>query len=389
LDHAQEEIVDFSWTDDQIELRNAVIDFARKELSDDLIARDKSGTFPRELWKKCAGFGIQGLPFARDYNGQGSDILTTTLVMEALGYACKDNGLLFAINAQMWSVQMPIFQFGTEIQKRKYLAGLCSGDLIGAHAMSEPDSGSDAFNMRTTATLKSDSYMLSGTKTFVSNAPVADVFVTFAVTDKKKGFLGISAFVVDRNTPGVHVGNPIGKMGLRTSPFAEVSFEDCHIPVENRIGKDGEGSSIFEDSMEWERSFILANYVGAMERQLEQCANYARTRRQFGRPIGKFQAVSNRLANMKVRLETARLMLYKVAWMKTHNQPAALEAAIAKLYLSEACIQSSLDAVQIHGGYGYTTEYEVERDLRDTLGSTLYSGTSDMQRNIIARHLRL
>ena len=380
--------MDFRWSEEQLELRNAVIEFARKELSDDLIARDKSGTFPRDLWKKCAAFGIQGLPFAKAYSGQETDILTTTMVMEALGYACKDNGLLFAINAQMWSVQMPIYQFGTDQQKMRYLPKLCSGELIGAHAMSEPDSGSDAFNMRTNASTNGDYYTLNGTKIFVSNAPEADMFVTFAFTDRKKGFMGITAFIVDRNTLGLSVGKPIGKMGLRTSPFSEVLFEDCRVPRSNRLGNEGDGSAIFEDSMEWERSFILSNYIGQMERQLEQCIRYAKTRRQFDRPINKFQSVSNRLANMKVRLETARLMLHKVAWMKSDKQPAPMEAAIVKLYLSEACIESSLDAMQIHGGYGYTTEYEVERDLRDSLGSTLYSGTSDMQRNIIARNLR-
>jgi alkylation response protein AidB-like acyl-CoA dehydrogenase len=309
--------------------------------------------------------------------------------MEALGYACRDNGLLFGINAQIWSVQMPIHQFGTPEQKKKYLTRLCSGEIIGAHGMSEPDSGSDAFNMRTTAVHEGDFYILNGTKTFVSNAPEADVFIIFAFVDKKKGFLGISSFIVERSSPGVQVGQPISKMGLRTSPFSEIILEDCRVPAANRLGNDGDGSSIFEDSMEWERSLILANYVGFMERQLEQCISYARTRRQFDRPIGKFQAVSHKIANMKIRLETARLMLYKVAWMKTTGKSASMDAAIAKLCLSEACIQSSLDAVQIHGGYGYTTEYEVERDLRDSLGSTLYSGTSEMQRNIIARNLRL
>ena len=381
--------MDFSWSNEQLELRNAVIEFAKKELNDDLVTRDKNGVFPRDLWNKCAGFGIQGLPFPKEFGGQESDILTTVLVMEALGYACKDNGLLFGINAQMWSVQMPLAQFGTPDQKRRYLPRLCSGEMIGAHGMSEPDSGSDAFGLRTTAVPDGNSYLLNGSKIFVSNAPEANLFIVFAMVDKRKGFLGISAFVVERQTPGIQVGKPISKMGLRTSPFSEISFEDCKVPKENQIGKEGDGSSIFEDSMEWERSFILANYIGGMERQLEECITYAKTRRQFDRPIGKFQAVSNKLAAMKVRLETARLMQYKVAWMKTRNQSAPLEAAIAKLYLSEAWIQSCLDAVQLHGGYGYTTEYEVERDLRDALGSTLYSGTSEMQRNIIARNLKV
>ena len=380
--------MDFSWSEEQLQLRTAAVEFARKELNDDLIARDGSGTFPRELWNKCADFGVLGLPFPRAFGGQEMEILTTVLVMEALGSATKDSGLLFGINAQMWSVQMPLLGFGTDAQKKKYLTGLCQGELIGAHGMSEPDSGSDAFGMRTTAVRDGDSYILNGTKTFVSNAPVADLFIVFAVTDKKRGFMGIDSFIVETGTPGLTVGNPIPKMGLRTSPFSELSFEDCRVSAENHLGAEGQGSEIFEDSMEWERSFILANYLGAMERQLQECVTYARSRRQFDRPISKFQAVSHKLANMKVRLETVRHLVYKVAWLKDQKRSASVESAISKLAVSEAWIQSCLDAVQIHGGYGYTTEYEVERDLRDSIGSTLYSGTSEMMRNTIARHLR-
>jgi alkylation response protein AidB-like acyl-CoA dehydrogenase len=381
--------VDFSWSDEQVQLRNAAVDFARKELDDDLIARDGRGQFSRELWNKCADFGVHGLPFPREYGGQELDILTTVLVMEALGSACKDSGLLFGINAQMWSVQMPIMNFGSDKHRAKYLKGLCKGELIGAHGMSEPDSGSDAFGMRTTAVKDGNFLVLNGTKTFVSNAPVADLFIVFAVTDKRKGFMGIDAFLVESGSPGLTVGNPISKMGLRTSPFSELSFEDCRVPAENRLGREGQGSEIFEDSMEWERSFILANYLGAMERQLEECITYARTRRQFDRPISKFQAVSHKLANMKIRLESTRHLVYKVAWLKSLNRPASVDSAITKLAVSEAWIQSCLDAVQLHGGYGYTTEYEVERDLRDSIGSTLYSGTSEMLRNTIARHLKI
>ena len=381
--------MDFSWSDEQLQLRNAAVDFARKELDDDLIARDGKGQFSRELWNKCADFGVHGLPFPREFGGQGLDILTTVLMMEALGSACKDSGLLFGINAQMWSVQMPILNFGTDTHRTKFLTGLCKGELIGAHGMSEPDSGSDAFGMRTTAVKDGNSYVINGTKTFVSNAPVADLFIVFAITDKRKGFMGIDAFLLENGSPGLTVGKPISKMGLRTSPFSELSFESCRVPAENRIGQEGQGSEVFEDSMEWERSFILANYVGAMERQLQECVTYAKTRRQFDRPISKFQAVSHKLANMKIRLETVRHMVYRVAWLKSMNRPASVDSAITKIAVSEAWIQSCMDAVQLHGGYGYTTEYEVERDLRDSIGSTLYSGTSEMLRNTIARHLKI
>jgi len=194
---------------------------------------------------------------------------------------------------------------------------------------------------------------------------------------------------VERNFPGFKVGRDIGKMGLRTAPMAELIFEDCKVPVENRLGKEGNGAAIFEDTVEWERSCILASILGGMERQLEQCIQHARKRKQFGKAIGKYQSIANKIVDMKVRLETSRLLLYKVAWTKQACGKAAMDAALAKLYLSECWVQSCLDAVQIHGGYGYTTEYEVERDLRDSVGSSLYSGTSEIQRNIIARYLGL
>lgn len=309
--------------------------------------------------------------------------------MEGLGYGCKDSGLIFGINAQMWSVQMPILKFGTDGQKKKYLRKLCSGDWIGAHGMTEPESGSDAFTLSTSAILHGDHYVLNGTKRFVTNAPEADVFVVFATEDKRRRFMGITAFIIEKTFPGFRVSREIDKMGLRTAPMADLIFEDCRVPLENRLGRSGNGAAIFNDSMEWERSCILASCLGAMERQLEICVAYAKTRKQFAKPIGQFQSVANRIVDMKVRLETARLMLYRVAWLKKTQGHAGMEAAIAKLYMSESWIKSCLDAIQIHGGYGYTTEYELERDLRDSIGGTLYSGTSEIQKNIIARYLGL
>jgi hypothetical protein len=231
--------------------------------------------------------------------------------------------------------------------------------------------------------------VLNGAKTFVSNAPVADVFLVFATVDRGKGVLGLTGFLVDRATPGIQVSRPIEKMGLTTSPMAEVVFEDCEIPVESRLGREGRGATIFDDSMEWERSCILAPFVGALARQLESSVRYAKERRQFGKRIGDFQAVSGKLVQMKARLETGRLLLYRAAWTKQQGLPAAGEAALAKLYLGEACLQSSLDAVQIHGGYGFTREYEFERMVRDAVGGRLYSGTSEIQAAIIARTLGL
>lgn len=381
--------MEFAWTPEQITLRDAVLEFAHRALEDDVIRRDRESEFSRPLWTRCAEFGIQGLPFPETYGGRGSDVLTTVLALEALGYGCRDSGLLFGIGAQMWSVQMPIFRFGTDEQRRRYLPRLCDGTIIGAHGMTEPDSGSDAFSLRTTAERRGDRYVLNGTKTFVSNAPVADVFLVFATIDRSKGVLGLTSFLVDRDTPGFRVSPPIEKMGLTTSPMAELIFEDCEVPAENRLGREGRGAAIFDDSMEWERSCILAPFVGTLQRQLETCVRYAKDRRQFGKRIGDFQAVSGRLVQMKARLETGRLLLYRAAWTKQQGLPAAGEAALAKLYLGEACLQSSLDAVQVHGGYGFTREYELERTVRDSVGGRLYSGTSEMQAAIIARTLGL
>lgn len=377
----------FELNEEQKALRKDLIAFAQNELNDDVIARDKAGQFSREAWKKCADFGIHGYPFPAEYGGSDGDIVTTTAMMEALGYGCKDSGLLFSINAQMWSVMMPIWRFGSDQQKQQYLPGLCNGDIIGAHGMSEPDSGSDAFSLRSTAEKRGDTYVLNGTKTWCSNAPVGDMFIIFANTDKVGGFMGVTAFVVDSKTPGLKVSKEISKMGLKTSPMSEVILEDCVVPVSARLGKERQGAKIFNDSMEWERACILGNNLGAMQRQLEICVKYANERHQFKKPISQFQSISNKIVDMKVRLETSRWLLYKVSWAKQNKVDATMDAAIAKLYLSEAWVQSCLDAIQIHGGYGYTTEYELERDLRDAVGGRLYSGTSEIQRNIIARTL--
>jgi alkylation response protein AidB-like acyl-CoA dehydrogenase len=381
--------MDFSWSEEQLTYRQAVVDFARNELNAGLMERDQTGQFSRESWQKLARFGIIGLPFPEAYGGSEADILTTMLAMEALGYGSGDNGVIFGINAQMWSVMMPILKFGSESVKQKYLPAMCRGELIGAHGMSEPDSGSDAYSMRTRADKVDGGYVLNGSKTFVTNAPVSDVAVVFATVDPKRGMWGVTGFVVETGTPGYTISRTIAKMGLRTSPMGEQIFQDCFIPEENRLGPVGAGANIFKDSMEWERACILGSHVGAMERQLETSIAYAREREQFGQPIGKFQTVANRIVDMKVRLETARLLLYKVAWLKSEGKTAVMEAALAKLYLAECFVASGIDAIKTHGGYGYMTEFEVERDLRDAIGGMLYSGTSDIQRNIIARMLGL
>lgn len=382
--------MDFALTPEQEQLRQAAREFAAAELGYDMIEPDRNQTFNREAWRKCAEFGVQGLPIPEKYGGGGSDMMTTIAVMEGLGYGTRDHGLLFSINAHMWTNSIPILLYGTEEQKRRYLPGLCDGSLIGANGASEPESGSDVFAMRTRCVRDGDYYILNGTKMFVSNAQIADLIATYATMDPALGPMGICGFIVERDFPGVSVSKKIEKMGLRTSPMAEVIFEDARVPARNLLGREGRGAEVFGCSMEWERSCILASCLGAMERQLEECIRYARQRKQFGKPIGKFQSVANKMVDMKLRIETARPLVYKIAWIKeTLGRNAEMEAAMAKLYLSEAYVKSCLDAIQIHGGYGYMVEFPYERELRDAIGGTLYSGTSEIQRNIIARHLGL
>jgi hypothetical protein len=376
-------------TDEQCQLRDGLVRFAQRELNDGLAERDADHAFSQDGWKQAAAFGIHGLPVPEEYGGGGADPVTIAVALEALGYGCRDNGLIFSINAHMWSCALPIVKFGTEAQKRRYLPGLSDGSLIGVQAMTEPDTGSDAFALRTTATPEGESYVLSGTKTFITNAPVADLFVVFATTDRDRGIGGLAAFLVDRGTPGLSVGRPFRKMGLHTSPMSEVVLDACVVPATSRLGSVGAGMAIFNTSMDWERSFILASAVGTAQRQLDESVAYAKQRHQFGQPIGKFQAVSHRLVDMRVRLDAARLLLYRVAWLKAQGRSTAVESAIAKLSISEMLVESSLDALQTHGGYGYMEEAGFERDVRDAIAGRIYSGTSDVQRNNIARRMGL
>ena len=381
--------MDFEWTAEQEAFAASIIAFATKDLNDDLVGRDERREFSALAWSACAKFGIQGLPVPIAYGGSGADAITIARAMETLGYACADNGLLFSLGAQMWSAEIPLTRFGTEEQKQRWLPGLCDGSLIGVQCMTEPTTGSDAFAMATTAERRDESFVLNGTKTFITNAPIADVFVVFATTDRSKGIGGLCAIVVERASPGVHVGAPFRKMGLRTSPMSEVVFDGCDVPASNLLGSIGSGMAIFNTSMDWERSLILATAVGSMQRQLEHSVAYAKERRQFGQPIGKFQAVSHRIVDMKVRLDAARLLLYQTAWKKSQGKSTAVEASIAKLFISEAYLHSSLDTLQIHGAYGYMEESEIEREVRDAIASRIYSGTSDIQRNIIAARMGL
>jgi alkylation response protein AidB-like acyl-CoA dehydrogenase len=376
-------------SEEQQKLQQAAVTFARESLASDMIKRDREASFERDQWRRCADFGVLGMPVPHEFGGLGLGLTDLLAVMEGLGRGTRDQGLLFSLNAHLWTNSIPILRYGTREQQSKYLPRLCDGTLIGANAASEPDAGSDIFSMRTRATRDGDYYVLNGAKTFVTNAPVADLFVAYATVNLALGSMGITGFIVERDTPGLTVSHKLDKMGLRTSPMAEVLFDDCRIPVGQRLGREGRGVAVFESSMEWERGCILASCLGVMERQLNDCLQHARSRKQFGKPIGKFQSVANRLVDMRVRLDTSRPLVYRIGALKDRGSDATTEAAIAKLYVSDCYVKSCLDAVQIFGGYGYMTEQQVERDLRDSVSSTLYSGTSEIQRNIIAKGLGL
>ena len=375
-------------TAEQVEFYDSVRRFARN-LGAGVSGRDREASFDRDGWRRCGDFGIQGLPAPEQYGGGGADAVTTILALDALGYGCEDSGLVFSINAHMWTSVVPIWRYGSPDQRQRWLPGLASGELIGCHAITESDAGSDAFALTTTATRTNDGYILNGHKIFITNASVADVMIIFARTSDGVGPFGISAFIVEAGAKGCSAAREIEKLGLRTSPMAEIVLDDCFVGDDALLGKSGQGGEIFNESMRWERACIMSSQVGVMRRTMERCIDYAKSRSQFGKPIGKYESVADKIANMKIAVEASRSLLLRVGWLMDHDRDTTVEAAVAKTFISEAAIRTHLDALQIHGGHGYTTELDVERHLRDALGATIYSGTSEIQRRIIARGLGL
>lgn len=329
------------------------------------------------------------MPVPEQFGGQGADLVTTALVLESLGFGCQDNGLLFSINAHLWSCALPIWKFGDDGQRRRYLPPLCDGSLIGVQAVTEAGSGSDALAVATTAVADGDHYVLNGSKIFITNAPVAGLLVVLARTGKKGNIGGLATFIVERETPGLTVSQPFDKLGLNSSPMGEVTFSDCRVPASALLGGPGAGMAVFNTTIEWERSFIMASVLGTMRRQLDETIRQASTHERFGQPIGKNQAVAHRIVDMRVRLDASRLLLYQLAWLKDQGKRTGLESAIVKLFLSEAFVESSYAAFQTFGAQAYISPNAQERNLRDSLASRIYSGTSDIQRMIIARTMGL
>jgi len=382
--------MDFRLEDNHRQLRDAILNFARGELSPGARERDRKHTFDRRMFRRCGEIGLTGLPVPEEYGGTGLDPLSTAIALEAFGYGCEDGGLVFSVCAHLLACVVPVWKHGSDVQKARYLGDLASGRMLAVNAMTEPGTGSDAFAMRTRATPDAAGFIINGTKTFSTNGPEANLALVYAVTDPQKGFHGgITAFLVPTDTPGFSPGQRFEKLGLRTSPIGELVFDSVRVPADAVLGRVGGGAAIFTESMDWERACLVACHVGTMQRLLDCAVSYAQTRKQFGRPIAKYQAVSHRIADMRIRLEAAQLLTYKAAAQLDSNRFAGLYASIAKTFVSEALVQSALDTVQTLGGYGFMVEYDVERILRDAVGGTIYSGTSDMQRNVIARWLGL
>jgi butyryl-CoA dehydrogenase len=379
--------MDFSFTEEQKLLKQQVIEFAQKEIAPGAAERDEEARFDRDVWDKAAALGYMGLPFPEEYGGSGASVVDTCVVGEALGYGGGDWGFTLSWGAHVVIGGVPIWQLGNEEQKKKYLPKIASGEWISGLGLTEPEAGSDAAGILTTADKKDGYYVLNGTKTFITNGPIGEVFVVLTKTDKEKGSAGISGFIIEKGFPGFSVGKEIHKMGNRSSPTSELIFDNCEVPVENLLGEENKGFGIVLATLEWERSVMLAPAIGSMEFQLEECIKYAKGRKQFGRPISSFQAIQFKLADMKVWLETSRWVLYNVAWMKDQGIMDPLMASVSKLYITEVAMKAAEEAVQIHGGYGYTKEYAVERSLRDAKLGTIGAGTSEIQRWVIGRLL--
>ena len=381
--------MDFSWTAEQDRLHEDARGFAEERVNPLVKARDGEGQFSREEWELCGQLGLLGLSIPERFGGGGLDALTVAHTVEGFSRGCRDTGLVFSACAHLFAVAMPIAEHADDELAAEVLPRLASGEWIGANAITEAEAGSDVFSLTCRAEKDGDGYRLNGEKTYVTNGPVADCFLVYASNEPKYGYLGISAFVVDADAPGLIRGEHFEKIGLTGTPVSAVRFEDCAVPESRRVGAEGAGASIFSGSMEWERACLFAQYLGVMDRQLDEVVAYAKERKQFGKALGRHQALAHRIAGMKMRLDVGRLLLHRACWMKAQGQPATLEVALSKLAVSEGAVHSGIDAVQIFGGHGVKEESGVGRALVDAMPSTIFSGTSEIQRDLVARELGL
>jgi L-prolyl-PCP dehydrogenase len=381
--------MEFFPTAEQDRLYEAARQFAAQRINPAIEARADRPYFGEDEWRLCGELGVLGACVPRQYGGGGHDALTVARVVEGFANGCRDTGLVFSACAHLFAVAMPVAEHGSDELKARVLPRLVTGEWVGANAITEAEAGSDVFSLCTRAVRDGDAYLLSGTKTFVTNGPVADCFLVYASTEPTHGYLGISAFLVDGDATGLIRGEHFDKVGLAGAPVCELRLEDCRVDASNRIGGEGAGAAVFQSSMAWERACLFAQYLGVMDRQLDEVVAFAKQRRQFGKPLGRHQAIAHRAADMKLRLDAARLLLHRACWMKAQGQECGLEISLAKLAISEAAVQSGLDAIQIFGGLGIKTETAVAVPLLDALPATIFSGTSEIQRNLIARELGL
>jgi L-prolyl-PCP dehydrogenase len=377
--------MDFTPHPEQIE-RNAHLErFARD------FARNwrPNGTFSRSGWAALTELGLAGLPVPARFGGSELTALETVQSFETVAKYIPDLGLLFSLSAHLFACVVPLWRGGSETQKERWLEPLACGRLIAANAISEEGSGSDVYAMASQARAEGDDYIINGTKRFTTNAPIADVVIAYARTDPKSTLFGISCFLIPVDTPGLQIVSEQPKSGLQTSPWGGVHFNNCRVSAQMRIGPEGAGATLFHESMIWERGCLFAIYLGAMQRIYQLCLEHARNRVQFGRPIGSNQAISDRLVDMCLRIETARLLLYKAAWLYDQGQPYEQAIALSKLWISESSVKMAEDAMQIFGGEAMTASHPVNQFLNDAMPARIFSGSSEIQREIIARSMKL
>lgn len=366
-------------------MRKMVREFAEKEVAPTAAERDEQERFDRSIFDQMGQLGMTGIPWPEDLGGVGSDFLSYVIAVEELSRVCASTGV--TLSAHLSLASWPIYKFGTPEQKERFLRPLAEGSQLGAYGLTEPGSGSDAAGMRTTAVRDGDFYILNGNKIFITNGGEAEIYVVFAVTDPEKKHHGVTAFIVEKDTPGFSIGKKEQKLGIRSSPTTEIIFEDCRIPVENRLGEEGQGFKIAMMTLDGGRNGIAAQAVGIAQGALDAATAYAKERKQFGKPIGKLQAIQFKLADMATQIEAARLLTYQAAWLESEGLPYGKASAMAKLYAGDIAMQVTTEAVQVFGGYGYTREYPVERFMRDAKITQIYEGTNEIQRVVIANHL--
>lgn len=374
--------MDFKLSREQELVRQMVRQFAVEKVKPIAAEIDETERFPMENAKLMGQYGMMAIPFAKEYGGAGGDTLSYILAVEELSKVCGTTGVILSAHVSLCASL--IAQFGNAAQKEKYLPSLITGEKLGAFGLTEPGAGTDASGQQTVAVLDGDNYILNGSKIFITNGGVADVFIIFAMTDRSKGTKGISAFIVEKNFPGFSIGKLENKMGIRASSTTELVMENCIVPKENLIGQEGKGFGIAMKTLDGGRIGIAAQALGIAEGALEEALHYMKERKQFGRPIAAFQGLQWMVADMDTKIEAAKHLVYKAAWLKDQGQPYSVEAARAKLFAAEVAMEVTTKAVQLFGGYGYTKEYPVERMMRDAKITEIYEGTSEVQRMVIS-----